>query len=144
MAHEMIAGDEQILFRKKFLEKTASPIITTGNELEGEEIAVFSKELKVKEVYLYVKAVKESTDQILLQLKYKDLKKKFTEETKQKLIGSKCVSEDENAFWLIDYWCGKDIKGLIQMPFSRHWIMHIEAMRRIKDRLCKIARKKEL
>jgi hypothetical protein len=54
---------------------------------------------------------------------------------------SKCVSEDENAFWLIDYWCGKDIKGLIQMPFSRHWIMHIEAMRRIKNRLCKIARK---
>ena len=35
----------------------------------------------------------------------------------------------------------KDIKGLIQMPFSRHWIMHIEAMQRIKNRLCKIARK---
>ena len=27
------------------------------------------------------------------------------------------------------------------MPFSRHWIMHIEAMRRIKNRLCKTARK---
>ena len=27
------------------------------------------------------------------------------------------------------------------MPFSRHWIMHIEAMRRIKNKLCKIARK---
>ncbi len=141
VAHEMIAEDEQILFCKKFFEKTAAPIITTGNELEGEEIAAFSKKLNVKEVYLYAKAVKESTDQILLQLQYKDLKKKFAEETKQKLIKSKCVSEDKNAFWLIDYWCGKDIKGLIQMPFSRHWIMHIEAMRRIKNRLCKIARK---
>ena len=27
------------------------------------------------------------------------------------------------------------------MPFSRHWIMHIEAMRRIKNKLCMIARK---
>ena len=27
------------------------------------------------------------------------------------------------------------------MPFSRHWIMHIEAMRRIKNKLCKIGRK---
>ena len=27
------------------------------------------------------------------------------------------------------------------MPFSRHWIMHIEAMRRIKNKLCKMARK---
>ena len=141
VAHEMIAEDEQILFREKYLKKTKSPIITTGNELEGEDIAEFSKKLKVKELYLYAKAVKESTDQILLQLQYKDIKKKFTEETKQKLIKSKCVSEDENAFWLIDYWCGKDIKGLIKMPFSRHWIMHIEAMRRIEKRLCKIAGK---
>lgn len=45
------------------------------------------------------------------------------------------MSEDENAYWLIDYWCGKNIKGLIQMPFSRHWIMHVEACIRIKDRI---------
>ncbi len=141
VAHEMIAEDEQILFCEKFLEKTASPIITTGNELEGEAIAEFSKKLNVQELYLYAKAVKESTDQILLRLHYKDLKRKFYEDTKRKLTESKCVSEDENAFWLIDYWCGKDIKGLIQMPFSRHWIMHIEAMQRIKNRLCKLARK---
>jgi hypothetical protein len=141
VAHEMIAEDEQILFSEKFHKKTASPIITTGNELEGEDIAEFSKKLNVKELYLYAKAVKDSSDKILSQLQYKDLKRKFNEDTKQKLIESKCVSEDENAFWLIDYWCGKDVKGLIMMPFSRHWIMHIEAMQRIKDRLCKIARK---
>ena len=141
VAHEMIAGDEQILFREKYLKKTASPIITTGNELKGEEIADFSKKLNVQELYLYAKAVKESSNQILLQLQYKELKRKFSEDTMQKLIESKCVSVDEEAFWLIDYWCGKDVKGLIQMPFSRHWIMHIEAMQRIKNRLCKIARK---
>ena len=141
VAHEMIAEDEQILFSEKYLKKIGSPIITTGNELEGEDIAEFSEKLNVQELYLYAKAVKESTDKILLQLKYKDIKRKFTEDTKQKLTESKCVSEDENAFWLIDYWCGKDIKGLIQMPFSRHWIMHIEAMLRIKNQLCKIARK---
>lgn len=141
VAHEMIAGDEQILFRDDHLSAIASPIITTGNELEGEEIAEFSKKLSVQELYLYAKAVKESSDRILSSLQYKELKRKFTKDTKQKLVESKCVSEDENAFWLIDYWCGKDIKGLIQMPFSRHWIMHIEAMQRIKNRLCKIARK---
>ena len=140
VAHEMIAEDEQILFRDGHLDAIASPIITTGNELEGEEIAEFSKKLNVKELYLYAKAVKESSDRILLQLQYKDLKRKFSEDTKQKLTESKCVSEDENAFWLIDYWCGKDVRGLITMPFSRHWIMHIEAMQRIKNQLCRIAR----
>lgn len=39
------------------------------------------------------------------------------------------------AYWLIDYWCGKDIRGLIQMPLSRHWIMHLEACLRIRSKL---------
>ena len=37
VAHEMIAEDEQILFREDHLKATASPIITTANELRGEE-----------------------------------------------------------------------------------------------------------
>ena len=43
----------------------------------------------------------------------------------------------ENAVWLIDYWCKKDVRGLIQMPFSRHWIMHIEACERIRNKIGK-------
>ena len=71
----------------------------------------------------------------------KSEEEKFGEEMREKLENTGCVSEDEQAHWLIDYWCGKDIAGLIKMPFSRHWIMHIEAMRRIKNKLCKMARK---
>ncbi|MDD6401173.1 MAG: phage head-tail adapter protein, partial [Lachnospiraceae bacterium] len=40
-----------------------------------------------------------------------------------------------SAVWLIDYWCSKDISGLIKMPLSRHWIMHIEAANRIKEKI---------
>ena len=43
VAHEMIAGDEQILFREKHHIKTAAPSLTTVKELEGEEIAAFSE-----------------------------------------------------------------------------------------------------
>ena len=58
----MIAGDEQILFSEKFLKKIGAPIITTGNELEGEEIAEFSKKLNVQELYL---SYSQSTTSIL-------------------------------------------------------------------------------
>ena len=74
---------------------------------------------------------------MLNYLSYDSLKKKVSYEMKEKLKGSKVVSEYENAVWLIDYWCGKDIRGLIQMPFSRHWIMHSEACLRIADKLDK-------
>ena len=141
VAHTLIAQDGQMLFRDGWLEKTKSPVITTGNELKGAEIARFSEQLDVKALYEYCRAVMEATNGLLCKLEYRDLKRKFTDEDKERLISSQCISDDEDAFWLIDYWCGKDIRGLIQMPFSRHWIMHIEAMCRIKNKLCQRARK---
>ena len=135
VAHTLIAQDSQVLFSKDWLKKTKSPIITTGNELSGEEIAEFSKQLDVKALHKYCKAVMDSTDKLLRRLEYKDLKRKFTDDDRERLIESGSVSKDEDAFWLIDYWCGKDVKGLIRMPFSRHWIMHIEAMCRIVNGL---------
>ena len=141
VTHTLILKNEQILFTDGWLEKTNSPIITTGNELSGEQLIDFSKKLNIKGVYEYCKAMMESTNEFLKRLKFADLKKTFTDEDKQRLIASKCVSSDESSVWLIDYWCSKNVKGLIQMPFSRHWIMHVEAMRRIKNKLCQQAKK---
>lgn len=61
----------------------------------------------------------------------------MTELDKEKLKPLNVVSEADNALWLIDYWCDKNIQGLIQMPLSRHWIMHIEASLRIKNKIYK-------
>ena len=135
VAHTVIMQDRQVLFDEDFLDRTGSPIITTGNELKGEDIASFSKKLDIKAVYEYCTAVKNSTDEMLKNLVYRDLRSKFTDEDKKRVADSHSVSTDEDAVWLIDYWCNKDIAGLIKMPFSRHWIMHIEAMCRIKSKL---------
>lgn len=72
---------------------------------------------------------------MLEQLSYDELKRKIPVERKEYLKSLKVVNEDEKANWLIDYWCNKDIRGLIQMPFSRHWIMHTEACLRIKNKI---------
>ena len=141
VAHTLISADEQVLFAGGWQKKTGSPLITTGNELKGEQIAEFSRKLDVKAVLDYCKAVMDSTNELLRSLTYKDLKRVFSEKDKKRVTDSLCVSPDEDAVWLIDYWCDKDIRGLIKMPFSRHWIMHIEAMCRIGNKLCQQARK---
>ncbi len=141
VAHTLIGQDSQVLFTDGWLEKTKSPVITTGNELKGAEIAAFSERLNIRALYEYCRAVMDSTNDMLMGLRFSGLKMKFTDADKERLVSSHCVSTDEAAFWLIDYWCGKDVRGLIQMPFSRHWIMHIEAMCRIKNKLCQLARK---
>ena len=135
VAHTLISETEQVLLAGNYQERINSPIITTGNELVKEQIADFSKQLNLKELYAYILEVKDSAEKIINSLSYDDLKKKISEERKEYLKSLNVVSDDENAIWLIDYWCGKDIRGLIQMPFSRHWIMHIEASQRIKNRI---------
>ena len=112
-----------------------APIVTTGNELKKQQIAVFSAQLDLNELYAYLSEVRESTEAILRGLSFEDLKRKISDERKTVLEALHVVSSDENAIWLIDYWCGKDIRGLIQMPFSRHWIMHIEASMKIRDKI---------
>lgn len=135
VAHTLICEDEQIFFAGNYQDRVNSPIITTGNELVKQQIADFSKRLNLNELYSYIFEVKESTEKIIKDLSYAELKRKVSEERKEYLKSLNVVSNDENAIWLIDYWCGKDIRGLIQMPLSRHWIMHIEASLRIRDKI---------
>ncbi len=135
VAHTLVAGDEQVFFAGDYQKRIKSPIITTGNELIKEQISDFSKQLDIDELYAYIQEVKKSTEEIVKGLSYDMLKQKISEDRKNSLKSQNVVSTDEEAYWLIDYWCGKDIRGLIQMPFSRHWIMHIEACLRIKSRI---------
>lgn len=134
-AHTLTADDTQVLFRDNHLEEIGSPIITTGNELVGDEIVTFSKGLNIAGLLRYAGDVRASTDELLRDLSFEDTKRRFDDEDRRRVIASKCVSEDESASWLIDYWCGKDVAGIIRMPFTRHLIMHIEAMMRIARKI---------
>ncbi|SEL58062.1 hypothetical protein SAMN02910353_02939 [Ruminococcus sp. YRD2003] len=135
VAHTLIAGDEQVFFRGGYQKRIGSPIITTGNELVKQQIADFSEQLDIGELYDYISAVRSETEDILRKLAFDMLKQKVSEEHRAELMSLNVVSPDESAAWLVDYWCGKDIRGLVQMPFSRHWIMHIEACIRIRSKL---------
>lgn len=135
-AHSLILRDEQIFFRGDYQKKTGAPIITTGNELFREQIAEFSQQLDLDALYEYIRDVKRSTDALLKDLEFSELKRKMTDSDRAYLESLHVVSPAEEAVWLIDYWCGKDVLGLIRMPFSRHWIMHVEAALRIRNKLC--------
>ncbi len=134
-ANSLVKKGTQIFFANEYQRKMNSPIITTGNELAGREIAEFSSKLDIDGLYGYISEVNTATAALLKGLSYSDLKTKMTEADRENLIKLKTVSEDENAVWLIDYWCGKDVSGLIRMPLSRHWIMHVEACLRIRNKV---------
>lgn len=131
----LINNKQQIFYKNDYKTKINSMIDTTGNELIKENIYNFSKELKIEELWEYAKKVFEDSNDWLLSINYDDLKTSYTEIDKKRIESTNTVAKSEN--WLIEYWCGKDIKGLLGMPFSRHWIMHLEASLRIKNKLIK-------
>lgn len=137
VAHTLINGDEQVFFSGGYKSRTASPIITTGNELTKSEMSDFSEKLDTDELYNYISEEKNSADSIINSLTFAEMKRRISQERRKELIKLNVVSSREDAVWLIDYWCGKDVCGLLRMPFSRHWIMHAEACIKIRDKLKK-------
>ena len=59
VAHTLIKGDEQVFFREGYQKRINSPVITTGNELVKQEIADFSEQLDLDELYSYLSDVKK-------------------------------------------------------------------------------------
>ena len=135
VVNTLILNCDEILFTNQYLKKINAPIITTGNELVKEEITEFSKRLDLDALYEYAEAVRQKTDAWLLTISYDDLNTRFSDGDKNRIRNCNVVSTAEEAEWLIDYWCNKDVKGLLKMPLSRHWIMHIEAAGRIMSKL---------
>ena len=135
VVNTLILNCDEILFTNQYLKKINAPIITTGNELVKEEIAEFSKRLDLDALYEYAEAVRQKTDAWLLTISYDNLNTRFSDGDKNRIRNCNVVSTAEEAEWLIDYWCNKDVKGLLKMPLSRHWIMHIEAAGRIMSKL---------
>ena len=135
ICHNFISNDEQIFFAQNYQKKMNCSVITTANEMNDEQMVEFSKDLNPDELFSYAKEVKNVSQKVLSNLTFKQAKEKVSEQQKQKLLMQNVVSTNPEAFWLVDYWCKKNIRGLLQMPFSRHWIMHIEACEAICKKL---------
>ena len=141
VCHSLLKNDEQIFNRNNYQKRLKINIKTTGNELKGNEIISFSKQIALNELFSYFTDVYLESNEFINNLEFQDLKTKISEDKKQYLYDTDYVSKDEDAIWLIDYWCNKNTLGLLKMPFSRHWIMHIEVFLKIKNEIVRKAKK---
>ena len=82
VAHTLVNDDEEVLFTGNYRSRINSPIITTGNELVKEQISDFTKQLDIDELYSYIADVKKSSEAIIRNLTYSDLKLKIPDERK--------------------------------------------------------------
>ncbi|MDF2486215.1 MAG: hypothetical protein K0R46_2383 [Herbinix sp.] len=133
-ANFLIVGQEQVL-DLAWQERLNTKVTDTGNSMTDEEIIAFSKEVSKEGLYEYRKAVGRRTKEILEGLIPEELKRKVPKEGIVRIAEVGGVAQHPDAIWLLDFWGKKTVAGILQMPITRHQIVHLNASGKLKQRI---------
>lgn len=133
-ANYLIAGREQVL-DQEWHERLHTKVADTGNSMTDEEILQFSNEVDKEALYEYRNAVGGRTKEIIEALKPEDMKRKVSKDGIEAIARSGGVLEHPDAVRLLDFWGRKTVAGIIQMPITRHQIVHLNDSARLKKRI---------
>jgi hypothetical protein len=130
-ANILIADGQQVL-DDHWLKRLNVTVRDTGNAMSDEEILALSSAMDMKAMRDYRIAVGRRTQAILKALKPSDLKRKFTAAQLQRIMDEGGLLEAEGSKWLLDFWGKKTVAGILQMPITRHQIVHINDSLKLK------------
>ncbi len=128
----LIAGGEQVLHKQHFAGRLGTDVHHSGNGMAAQEMERFSIKVDIPALRAYRSAVAFRTREIIGSLQPEQFKEKVRPERIAHLAKEGAVMASEQ--WLIDYWAGKTIAGLILMPATRHNLVHLNKAGRIKHK----------
>ena len=120
----LVAEGEQ-LFNETWKKAMNVSITDTGNALTDDEISDLSKHIHVEELFNYRNAVGKRTRQIVMALTPKDMKRKVSSKSLEKILQEGGVTPHKDSIWLLDFWGKKDMAGILLMPPTRHVMLHL-------------------
>jgi len=130
----IVIGRKETIFNKEIQTKLNIKIKDTGNAMTYSEIESFNKSINIKELKEYRIKVGKSTQKIIKALKFTDIKRKVEKEQLEKIKQNGGVIDNQKSIWLLDFWGKKNILGLINMPITRHQIVHLNDCFKIKEK----------
>ncbi len=126
----LAAGTPQLLLKDNWLERLKIPERDTGNGMRLEEIADFSARIDLPALRLYRQAVGHRTREVVKALEPEQIASKVDPVRLQRVRDEGAVLASEQ--WLLNYWGGLTIAGLLLMPPTRHSLVHVNEALRIK------------
>jgi hypothetical protein len=134
LVSNIIMGRKETVFNKEVQTKLNIKINDTGNAMTYSEIEAFNKNVNIKALKEYRVNVGKSTQKNIKALVFNDIKRKVEKEQLDKIIQYGGVPDDPKSIWLLDFWGRKNILGLINMPITRHQIVHLNDCFKIKQK----------
>jgi hypothetical protein len=130
----IVIGRKETIFNKEIQTKLNIKIKDTGNAMTYSEIESFNKSINIKELKDYRIKVGKSTQKIIKAIGFSDIKRKVEKEQLEKIKLNGGVIDNPKSIWLLDFWGRKNILGLINMPITRHQIVHLNDSFKIKQK----------
>lgn len=129
----ILAKSGEQVFNETWKKKMGAPFVDTGNSYGDNKMMKLSRSLNYNELMKYRKAVAESTKEFVMSLEPEDMKRKVNNRDIQRVLSSGGVTTDRNSIWLLEYWGGKDVAGLLLMPPTRHVMLHLNSVGKVKE-----------
>lgn len=123
-----LCNDKQV-FERYDAKDFGVKVTDTINAMTDEEVMDFSSKLSIKAMLDYRAEVGKKTKSFIEGLTQGELKRKFNDEQKQRVINEGGVIPE--TAWLADFWGRKNVGGVFLMPTTRHQMMHLNDCMRI-------------
>lgn len=125
LVSNFLMTDQEQIFNEKWKRKIGSSITDTGNALELDEVIAFGKEINIEALHDYLIMVGKNTRNILKNLTLEQVKSKVSYENIMRILEEGGVTTDFRSIWLLVYWGGLTIGGMILTPMTDHHMMHL-------------------
>lgn len=121
----MLIANKSQIFNREWKKRINSPITDTGNAIESEEAISFGKMINVKALCEYIMEVSKNTREIIGNLTIEQLQQKPSKKQLDCIIDVGGLTSDKRSIWLLDYWRGLTVAGMILTPLTDHHMMHL-------------------
>ncbi|WNS41643.1 DinB family protein [Paenibacillus sp. MMS20-IR301] len=127
------ADREQVMHSDHYAESLQTSFIHSGNGMSEQDVARLSAEIQLEALAAYRHAVAVRTRSFISATEPGQFATKATPAQFLRIREEQAVLESEQ--WLLDYWGGKTLAGLILMPATRHNFVHLNKAMRAKQKL---------
>ncbi|MBN1370451.1 MAG: DinB family protein [Anaerolineaceae bacterium] len=129
----LLAGRPQMFIAEGWQARLGVTVSEVGNAMSPAEMADLSAALDIQALRAYRVAVGRRTRENVRTLPVGAFKRKVDPAGLERLLAEGAVNEGSR--WLLDYWGGLTLGGLLLMPPTRHCLVHINEALSVKKRL---------
>jgi hypothetical protein len=129
----LLADSAQVLNSGGWLDRLEIDCVSVGNEMSDGEIVQLGKAINLKALLAYRLAVGKRTRSIVWRLNPVILWKSPALDRLNRLVEERAVID--RAAWLLDYWGGHPAANLFLMPATRHSLVHLNEIARMRSKL---------